>query len=275
MTFEVFVDGLSFPEAPRWQGGRLWLSDFYTHRVLSVGLDGEPRVEATVPNRPSGLGFLADGDFLVVSMLDHRLLRFGRGGSRVVADMSAWAGGPSNDMVALPSGRAYVGNFGFDKNNGAPMRPASLVKVEPDGTVTEVARELMFPNGMVITPDGRTLIVAETFANRLTAFGIAEDGRLGQRRIFCDLPGHRPDGICLDAEGAVWVADAFGNRVVRVLDGRVATTLSTCDRGAYACALGGVDGRLLFVCTNTGAGHAMADKRDGRVEVARVPVPAW
>jgi sugar lactone lactonase YvrE len=271
---DVVVDGLTFPEAPRWRDGALWFSDFYSHRVLRVDLAGYVDVIAEVPERPSGLGWTPDGTLLVVSMLDRRLLRVDGGTLAPVADLSALATGPCNDMVVDGAGRAYVGNFGFDRHRGEPERATCLARVDPDGRVARAADDLLFPNGTVITPDGRTLIVAETLAHRLTAFDVAADGSLARRRVFAQLDGCFPDGICLDAEGAVWVADARAPRVIRVLEGgRIERTVSTGERFAFACMLGGPDRCTLFVCTNTGSGPAMADKRDGRIEAVGVAVP--
>jgi sugar lactone lactonase YvrE len=176
--------------------------------------------------------------------------------------------------VVDAAGRAYVGNFGYDRHNGEAERNACLARVDPDGRVLRAAEDLVFPNGTVITPDGRTLIVGETFANRLTAFDRGEDGSLANRRVFAELPGCYPDGICLDAEGAVWVANPRGDRVLRVLEGgRIADSVATPQRGSYACMLGGPDRRTLFILTNTGSGPAMAQKAEGRIETVRVPVP--
>jgi sugar lactone lactonase YvrE len=271
---DVLVDGLTFPEAPRWRDGKLWFSDFYSHRVLTVDLTGHLETVVEVSQRPSGLGWRPDGTLLIVSMLDRRLLRLDGDKLRVVADLSTLATGPCNDMVVDAVGRAYVGNFGFDRHRGEPPRTACLARVDPDGRVTRAAEDLDFPNGTVITPDGRTLIVAETLAHRLTAFDVAADGALSGRRQLAALDGCFPDGICLDADGAVWVADARSPRLVRVgADGRVLRTLATGQNGAFACMLGGPDRRTLFVLTNTGSGPAMADKTDGRIETYRVDVP--
>lgn len=270
----VVVDGLTFPEAPRWHDGKLWFSDFYSHRVLTVDAAGSLETVVEVPQRPSGLGFWADGTVLIVSMLGRRLLRFDGSGLNVFADLSSFATGPCNDMVVDGQGRAWVGNFGFDHHHGEPPRTTCLVRVDQDGKVTRVADDLFFPNGTVITPAGRTLIVAETRAHRLTAFDIDRAGALANRRVFADLPDCFPDGICLDAEGAVWVSDARKPRVLRVFDGgRVEQTIATGDRNTFACMLGGADRRTLYICTNTGSGPAMAEKRDGRIESARVAVP--
>jgi len=271
---EVIVDGLTFPEGPRWRDGALWFSDFYTHRVLRVGPQGRAEAVAHVPGRPSGLGWAKDGALLVVSMLDRALLRFDGGRLETVADLSAVATGPCNDMVVDAAGRAYIGNFGSDRHRDEPLRPACLARVDPDGSVTRAAEDLLFPNGTVITPDGRTLVIAETFANRLTAFDVAADGALSNRRVFAELGDCFPDGICLDAEGAVWVADARHPRVLRVFGGgRVERTVELdAGRSAFACMLGGDDRRTLFVCTNTGSGPTVADKTDGRVEAVRVDV---
>jgi sugar lactone lactonase YvrE len=178
-------------------------------------------------------------------------------------------------MVVDAAGRAYVGNFGSDRHRGEPLRPACIARVDPDGSVSRAAEDLMFPNGTVITRDGRTLVVAETFANRLTAFDVAADGALSNRRVFAQLGECFPDGICLDAEGAIWVADARSSRVLRVLEGGVVERTVTLEAGrwAFACMLGGADRRTLYVCTNTGSGPTVADKTDGRVEAVRVEVP--
>jgi sugar lactone lactonase YvrE len=201
---EIVVDGLTFPEAPRWHDGKRHGSpNFYTHRVLTVDAAGHLEIVVDVPQRPSGLGWTPDGALLVVSMLDHRLLRFDGGLPRVVADLSAVATGPCNDMVVDAAGRADVGNFGFDRHRGEQPR-TTWVRVDPDGSVVRAADDLLFPNGTVMTPDGRTLIVAETFASRLTVFDVGADGALSGRRLFARIEGCFPDGICRDAERAVW-----------------------------------------------------------------------
>lgn len=267
---EILLTGLTFPEAPRWHAGKLWFSDFYTQRVMTVGLDGRAEVVVEVPKRPSGLGWRPDGTLLVVSMRDRSLYRVDGGALRLVADLSSLATGPCNDMVVDAKGRAYVGNFGYDRHGGEAERPACLVRVDPDGRVTRAADDVMFPNGAVITPDGKTLILAESLGHRLTAFDIAADGSLSRRRVFADIPDYFPDGICLDTDGAVWVADAHAARVVRVAEGgRIDRTIVTGQR-AFACMLGGDDRRTLFICTSSGSGPAMADKRDGRIEMIRV-----
>jgi sugar lactone lactonase YvrE len=273
-NLEVLLDGLKFPEGPRWRDGKLWFSDFYAHRVATVDLEGNEATVVEVPQRPSGLGWAPNGELLVVSMLDRRVLRFDGRALHLYADLSALATGLCNDMVVDAAGRAYVGNFGYDRHNDAPPRDTRIIRVDPDGRAASVGDELVFPNGMVITPDGRTLVVAETFAHRLTAFDVGADGALGNRRLFAALDGIFPDGICLDAEGAVWVTDARGNRVVRVLQGgRIAQAIDTGARRSFACMLGGPDRRTLFILTNTGSGPAMAAKSDGRIEMVRVDVP--
>ena len=271
---EILLTGLSFPEAPRWRDGKLWFSDFYTHRVMAVDLKGHAETIVEVPKRPSGLGWLPDGTLLVVSMLDRCVMRLDGGRLRVHADLSKIATGPCNDMVVDAKGRAYVGNFGFDRHGGESERPAVLVRVDPDGRVTRAAEDVMFPNGTVISADGKTMILAESLGHRLTAFDIAADGGLGRRRVWAELSGYFPDGICLDADGGVWVADARGKRVIRVFEGgRVDRTITTGEQGTYACILGGDDRRTLFICTSSGSGPAMANKRDGRIEIITVDRP--
>jgi sugar lactone lactonase YvrE len=270
---QILLEGLTFPEGPRWRDGKLWFSDFYSHRVIRVDLDGRAETVAEVPQRPSGLGWTPDGTLLIVSMLDRRLMRRESGKLEVVAELAALATGPCNDMVVDRQGRAYVGNFGFDRHAGEPERTTCIIRVDPDGAVTRAADDLFFPNGTVITSDGKRLIVGETLAKRLTAFDIGAGGALTSRRVFTQFDDCYPDGICLDAEGAIWVADARGNRVIRVFEGGIERTISTGKQGAFACMLGGEDRRTLFICTSSGTGPAMASKRDGRIEFVRVDVP--
>ncbi len=263
--FSELIAGYTFFEGPRWRDGRLWLSDFYTHQVLSVGLDGQVEKVAAVPGQPSGLGWLPDGRLLVVSMRDRRVLRREVDGSLAVhADLSAIASGHANDMVVGRDGTAYVGNFGFDLMGGGTPQLARLARVAPEGTTSVAAEGLYFPNGSMLTPDGRTLIVVETMGNRISAFDVRADGGLGPRRdwaVFGELPplsdvptvlGHlkaAPDGAVLDAEGAVWFADAVGHRAVRMAPGgRILQEISTGGMGCFALTLSGPDRRTLCLC---------------------------
>lgn len=274
MKLEPLLDGLSFGEGPRWRDDRLYFSDFYVHQVRTVDESGKAETIVEVPGRPSGLGWRPDGTMLIVSMTDRRLMRFAGGKLTVEAELGAIATGLCNDMVVDAKGRAYVGNFGFDRHAGEKPRAAVLARVDPDGSVHAAAGELMFPNGTVITPDGRTMIIGETFAKRLTAFDIADDGTLSNRRIWAETPNCNPDGICLDAEGGIWVTGAFTHHMIRVFEGgRVTHDLDLGERAAYACMLGGKDRRTLFVVTNSGSGPAIAAKKDGRIETVRVDVP--
>jgi sugar lactone lactonase YvrE len=274
MKLEPFVDGLSFGEGPRWHQGKLWYSDFYVHQVRTADESGKTETIVEVPGRPSGLGWRPDGTMLIVSMTDKRLMRYAGGKLSVEAELSSIATGLCNDMIVDAKGRAYVGNFGFDRHAGEPQKPAVLARVDPDGSVHRAADDLAFPNGTVITPDGKTLIIGETMAKRLTAFDIAADGTLSNRRVWAETPNCNPDGICLDAEGGIWVTGAFTHHMVRVLEGgKVTHDLDLGERCAYACMLGGQDRRTLYVITNTGSGPNVAKKRDGRIETMRVDVP--
>jgi sugar lactone lactonase YvrE len=274
MKLEPILTGLSFPEAPRWRDGRLYFSDLYTKRVMATDPDGRAETIVEVPNQPSGLGWRTGGTMLIVSMLDRKLMGFTTGKLSVLADLSKLATGHCNDMVVDSDGRAYVGNFGYDRHRGEMPRTTCIVRVDTDNKVTKVADNLAFPNGSIITPDGRTMIVAETGAQRLTAFEIESNGMLGKRRLFAEIRGCMPDGICLDAEGGVWVAGAGSRRLLRVLEGgKITHDLELSPRAAYACMLGGIDRKTLFVLTNTNSGPSMAAKRDGRIEVMRVDVP--
>jgi sugar lactone lactonase YvrE len=284
------VTGMSYLECPRWHGQRIWFSDFYTYRVYSAAADGsDVQVEAEVPQQPSGLGWLPDGRLLIVSMRDARLLRREADGTLVChADLSAYVSGYPNDMVVDAQGRAFVGEFGFDLMGGANFTSANLLRVDPDGTVTTVADDMWFPNGSVITEDG-TLLVDETFGNRVTAFDIADDGMLTNRRTwakFGELPTNMelekmfpqvvvaPDGCCLDADSALWVADAVGSRVIRVRQGGEITEEIRAGTGVFACMLGGADGRTLFICTAPDfQEEARKNAREASMVTARVDTP--
>ena len=270
-------EGHHFLEGPRWRDGTLWVSDMYRGDVLRIGAEGPPRVVCSLSTRPSGIGFLRDGTPLVASMTDRSLMRIGPdGGLSVHADLSALATGDVNDLVTDDQGRAYVGNFGYDLVGGAPAQPADLVLVEPSGAARVVARGLQFPNGTVLTDAGHTLVIAETWASCLTAFDRADDGSLSGRRVFADLGGRHPDGICVDADGGIWVACLGAFEFIRVEEGgRISDRVGCPGRLAVACALGGDQGRTLYCCTYAATFEdLLAGKAAGRLEVAEVAVPA-
>lgn len=285
------LSGYSFLEAPRWHHGRIWCSDFYTHQVVSASEDGsELRVEARVPGQPAGLGWLPDGRLLVVSMRDRLVLRREPDQTLLVhADLSAEAAGHANDMIVDSQGRAYVGNFGFDLMHGEPLEPTVLHRIDPDGSIRTVARDLWFPNGCAITTAG-TLLVNETFGNRVTAFDLGSDGTLVNRRVWAEfgpLPTDRAmeqvlsqvvvagDGACIDAEDALWIADAIGSRLLRVEQGGRITDEVHLTTNVYACALGGARGNTLFACVAPDFDEsARSQHRDGSVVSLNVRVPA-
>lgn len=275
-TPTVLLDGLVFPEGPRWHEGRLWFSDMHAHRVMTVDLEGNTEVVANVPNRPSGLGFLPDGRLLIVSMTDRRLLRLDGDDLREVANLYDLAPAACNDMVVDGKGRAYIGNFGFDFEHGEKPKATNLVMVDSaDYSVRVVAQDLMFPNGAVVTPDGRTLIVAETFGRKLTAFTIGEDGSLSKPRLFADVAPASPDGICLDAEGAVWVASPPTGEFLRVWETKSITDrIPVPGKMAIACALGGEDRRTLFLLTAEGSQEDLIKgQTKGFIETVQVEFP--
>ena len=283
-TTRVLAGGLHFGEAPRWHDGVLWFSDFFDYAVKTVDLDGHIAVKLSMADRPSGLGWMPDGSMLIVSMTARALLRFHQGRLALHADLSGIATFHCNDMVVDAAGRAYVGNFGFDLDtneiNGtlgevlAAHAGATIARVDPDGSVHAAADGLMFPNGTVITPDGRTMIVAESFANRLTAYDIAEDGSLSNRRLWADLGTRTPDGICLDADGAIWVANPIVNECFRVGEGGDILDVIETDNRCFACMLGGPDRRTLFMLTSRySLAVEAAVYRTGNVLVADVDVP--
>lgn len=271
---ELLLDRLHFPEGPRWHDGRLWFSDMHAYEVIAVDMNGKAETIVTVPNWPSGLGWLPNGQLLVVSMTDRRLMRLENGKFVLHADLSKLAPYHCNDMVVDAKGRAYVGNFGFNLVAKETPITTRLIRVDPDGRVEVAAEDVFFPNGAVITPDNRTLILAETFGRKLTAFDIDADGKLSNRRLWADLNGRVPDGICLDAEGAVWVACPPTNEAVRVREGGKVEEVVTFDRGAYACMLGGEKGNDLFVLIcKQGDPEICRTTFTGQIQVLKVDVP--
>ena len=274
-TLETILGGLAFPEGPRWRDGRLWFSDMHAHEVIAMTPEGKRETVFAHTGPVSGLGWLPDGRMLVVSMIDQKLLRIEPDGRAAVhGDLSSVATGRCNDMVVDAAGRAYVGNFGYDYPDGE-IKPAKLARVDPDGTVSVAADELVFPNGAMITPDGKTLIVGETFAGRMTAFDVAADGSLSNRRVWAALPERAaPDGACLDADGAIWVASPTTNDVIRLKEGGEVLERIMADQGVFACMLGGEDRRTLYVLTASGSDpEDSAARRLGRIETMRVDVP--
>jgi sugar lactone lactonase YvrE len=272
---ERLLGGGAFFEGPRWRDGRWWVSDMHQRLVRAVSPDGAVEEVLTVEGRPSGLGWLPDGSLLVVSMADRRLLRRAPDGVvSVHAELADLCTGDANDLVVDASGRAYVGNFGFDYEREEP-RPAALVCVDPDGGAAVAADGLLFPNGAVITEDGSTLIVGETYGARYTAFTIGPDGSLSDRRVWAELEGFYPDGCCLDAEGFVWSADARTSRCARIAPGGEIVDEVHVPEGqrCFACMLGGDDGCTLLLCTAPGSGAARAGTTDAALYVTRVDVP--
>jgi sugar lactone lactonase YvrE len=278
------ADGLHFGEGPRWHAGRLWFSDFYDHAVKSVDESGQVRTELEIDDQPSGLGWLPDGRLLVVAMHRRQLLRVDPDGVKVHAEISGVATHHTNDMVVDASGRAYVGNFGFDLDRELKARgvesvlashpTAKLARVDPDGRVHVAAEDLHFPNGCVITADGRTLIVAETLAMRLTAFDIAPDGALSNRRVWANLGMRAPDGICLDANGHVWIANAIAPECVLFAPGGEIIETVRTTQPSFACMLGGADRRTLYAMTAPSSlPDIVSQSRQGRIETARVATP--
>ena len=274
MTPRVLVEGLHFPECPRWHEGRLWFSDMHGHRVMRAELTGRSEVVAQLSSPPAGLGWTPEGQLLAVSMVDRRLLRLDGTQWTVVADLARLASFHCNDMVVDARGRACVGTFGFDFEGGAPFKLGEIILVDPSGAARVVADDARFPNGMVLTPDGRTLIVAESMGPAVRAYDVAADGSLSNGRTWAELSDVVPDGICRDAEGAIWVANAIATEVVRVLSGGTVTQRVAVSNHAFACMLGGPDRRTMFVLTadNSNPEYCRTGAT-GKIETFVVDVP--
>lgn len=274
-ALRVVLDGLIFPEGPRWRNGELWFSDMHAREIIAMTPAGARRTIHTHHCDVSGLGWLPDGRLLFVLMDDRKLMRMEADGAIVThADLGHIATWHCNDMVVDAQGRAYVGNFGFSLDPPAPQVPAKLALVQPDGAVSIAAEDLVFPNGAVITPDGKTLIIGESFASRITAFDIGAYGALTNRRVFAEIAPAVPDGMCLDAEGAVWVASPTTNEVIRVAKNGAIAARVPVGRTAVACMLGGEDRKMLYVLTSPVLGREECERlKTGRIEVMNVDVP--
>jgi sugar lactone lactonase YvrE len=272
---QTLMTGIVFGESPRWHDDRLWFSDWGAQEIIAVDLEGKSEVIVRMPSFPFCIDWLPDGRLLIVSAHDRLLLRREPEGSLVThTDLSSLSDHPWNDIVVDGRSHAYIGNIGFDFPGGE-FAPGTLALVTPDGSARQVADSLAFPNGIVVTPDNSTLILAESYANRLTAFDIAADGSLSNQRVWADLDGGVPDGICLDAEGAVWYGDVPNKRCVRVREGGEVLQTIDLDRGCFACMLGGGDRRTLFLVVREWGGmeSTAEEARTGQVLTAPAPAP--
>jgi sugar lactone lactonase YvrE len=268
----VLLADLVFPESPRWHDGRLWVSDWGANEVIAVDPAGRSEVVARVESFPMCIDHLPDGRLLIVSSADRRLLRQEPDGSLVEhADLASLGEYPWNDIVVDGRGNAYVNNIGFHFPGGE-FAPGFIALVTPGGVVSRVADGLAFPNGMAVQPNNVTLIVAESYGQKLTAFDIGPDGGLSGRRTWAEVDDH-PDGICLDADGAIWYADVGNKRCVRVREGGDVLDVMDLDRGCFACILGGPDRRTLFMTVNEWRGsEGMGGARNGQVLAVETPV---
>jgi sugar lactone lactonase YvrE len=277
-SFKIEADGFAFTECPRWHDGQFYFSDVQGNRVCRLSATGKVETLLELTDNPSGLGFLPDGDLLVVSVHDEKLLRVSKDGNvREHADLSGVVDYGINDMVVDATGRAYVGQFGYEHSEGRMPEASPLILVDAEGRVSVGPDPLLVANGMVLTPGGRTLICAESAGGKLSAYDVGTDGALSNRRSFAELPpGHYPDGICLDAAGGVWIACVLGPGFVRVLEGGTITHVVPMPEGrfAYACMLGGADRKTLYMCTSERYDPAyLKSCRTSRIESIRVDSP--
>jgi len=274
---QVLMTGVVFGEQPRWHEDRLWFSDWGTREVIAVDLEGTSEVILRAPSFPCCVDWLPDGRLLVVSAQAGLLLRREPDGSLVTHGDLSSASEPAagNELVVDGRGNAYVNGGGFDLMTGEPFAPGVITLVTPNGSARQVADGLAFPNGMLVTADNATLIVAESYAGKLTAFDIAADGSLSNRRLWANLEGGVPDGICLDADDAVWYADVPNKRCVRVREGGEVMDTVDLDRGCFACALGGADRKTLFLNATewNGPANMFTGPRTSQVLTVQAPAP--
>jgi sugar lactone lactonase YvrE len=269
------TSGLILGESPRWHDGRLWFADWGAQELIATDLAGAREVIVRVPSFPFSFDWLRDRQLAIVSARDRRLYRRDTEGRLVpYVDLRQLSNHPWNEIVVDGRGNAYVNNIGFDFPGGE-FAPGIVALVTPDGSVRQVADDVAFPNGMVVTPDNSTLILAESYGKKLTAFDIAADGSLSNRRVWAALAGGAPDGICLDADMAVWYGDVPNKRCVRVREGGQVLQTIDLDRGCFACMLGGAEGTTLFLMAAEWRGTAnMHDAtRTGQVLTVQAAAP--
>lgn len=270
----ILAKGFRFLEAPKWHEGRLWMSDVFDFKLVSLTLDGASATVCDVPGRPGGQDFLPDGTHVVASAKDRKLLRIVDGRPRPYADLAEHATGDLNDFAVDARGRIYLGDFGYDYHGGEAPRPAQLYRIDPDGSVRVVAEDVHFPNGSVVIDEGRTLVVAETWKARIKAFDLSASGELSGPRIFADLGERQPDGICADRDGGVWAACFNTGEFLRAVEGGEITDRFRVDGSAISCALGGDDGRTLFMtCVIGEVEEGPHAPRNSAVFTGRVEVP--
>lgn len=294
--------GLYFGEGPRWHENKLWFSDFYSHKVMTLDENNSLETVCEVPSQPSGLGWLPNGDLLIVSMLDRKILKFSEGSISVHADLSEYVAHKCNDMVVGRDGTAYVGNFGMG-DAGESLNSTHLMIVKSDGTVLKGPDNLLFPNGTVITEDGKNLIIAETLGAKLTSFDIEDNGELTNRKLWArtsplfslliikflsslgfDLSKvdfskysknlHVPDGICLDEKNGIWIASPTTKAVVRIEKGGNITDTIYTPKGAFACMLGGKERKTLYVIISNSSDPEEAQASpEGEIHSIEVEIP--
>lgn len=275
-TLNIVATGVGFGESARWHDNKLWISDWGTGEILQVAATGKTKVVARTSSLPFSIDWLPSGAMLVTAGRRDELLRLDADGSLGVYSNLAGLGSDWNEIAVDGRGNAYINAACFDLMEGETFRPGVIALVTPDGTAVGVATDVAFPNGMVITPDNRTLIVAESYAKKLTAFTIADDGKLSERRVWAELGHGVPDGLCLDADGAVWYADVPNKRCARVLEGGIVMNTVYVDRGCFSCTLGGIDRRTLYIVATEWNGPTSMTQtpRTGRVLSVRAPAPA-
>src|SRR5436305_2441185 len=275
----TLLTGLAFGESPRWHQDRLWFADWGAQEIIAVDLEGKSEVivKVSFPSFPMCFDWLPDGQLLLVSSRNGLLLRMESGGSLVThADLSRLSekGHPWNEIDIDGRGNAYINNQGFDFPGGE-FAPGTIALLTPHGAARQVADGIAFPNGMAVTSDNSTLIVAESYDNKLTAFDIEASGSLSHRRVWAERGTDHPGGICLDAEGALWYADVGNKHCVRVREGGEVLQMIELDRGCFACILGGADSKTLFMVATSWKGvENMTDgSRTGQILTVRAPAP--
>jgi len=277
---QTLLTGLAFGESSRWHNGRLWVADWGAQEILAVNFEGKSEVivKVSFPSFPMCFDWLPDGHLLVVSSRNGLLLRMESDGELLThVDLSRLSGKghPWNEIVIDGRGNVYINNQGFDFPGGE-FAPGTIALLTPDGAASLVADGIAFPNGMAVTPDNSTLIVAESYGNKLTAFDIAADGNLSNRRVWAETGQDHPDGICLDSEDALWYADVGNKRCVRVREGGEVLQTIELDRGCFACMLGGADSKTLFMVATEWKGveeNRVDGSRTGQILTARAPAP--